>query len=259
VAGLAVVHLVRKRNGLAPFERFIDSYRAHAAGVDHELIVLFKGFGRQIPLRYEQVLAGVPHSRLLLADRGFDLLPYFKALASFEHRHFCFLNSFSRLQSPDWLAKLHAPLADSSVGLVGATGSYESFVALPAPKRWVTERFFAGFPNYHVRTNAFVAARAVLARVNFRPMFFKFFALAFESGKDGLTAQIVRQGLAAVVVDRSGAAYNKERWHLSNTFRQSRQEDVLVADNQTDAYASADAAARAKLSRQAWGEFARPA
>jgi hypothetical protein len=50
-----------------------------------------------------------------------------------------------------------------------------------------------------------------------------------------------------------------DQWHLSNTFRQSLQEDLLVSDNQTDAYASADTNGRARLSRLAWGEWARPA
>ncbi len=256
--GIAVVHLVRKRNGLAPLQRFLESYRRHAAGVPHELILLYKGFGSAVPGDHAQALAGISHQRMFLPDHGFDLRPYFAAAARFDHEFFCCLNSFSRILCADWLAKLHAPLASRSAGLVGATGSCESLAALPAPKRWITQRYFAPFPNHHLRTNAFMTAREVLARVTLRPMVFKFFALAFESGKDGLTAQIARQGLAALVVDRSGAAYSKERWHLSNTFRQSRQEGLLVADNQTDIYASADAAARARLSRLAWGEFARP-
>jgi len=259
VPGIAVVHLVRKRNGLAPLQGFLESYRRHAAGVPHELIVLYKGFGKDVPTDHAQALAGISHQRMFLPDRGFDLHPYFAALARFDHEFFCCLNSFSRILCADWLAKLHAPLASRSAGLVGATGSCESLAALPAPKRWITQRYFAPFPNHHLRTNAFMAARGVLARVTLRPMLFKFFALAFESGKDGLTAQIGRLGFDALVVDRNGTAYARDRWHLANTFRQSMQEDLLVADNQTDAYAAADAVTRARLSRLAWGKWARPA
>lgn len=257
--GIAVVHLVRRQNGLAPLQRFLDSYRRHAAGVEHELIVLYKGFGNEVPADYAQALAGISHQRMMLPDRGFDLQPYFAAVSGFAHEYFCFLNSFSRILAPDWLAKLRAPLASRTVGLVGATGSCESLAALPVPKRWVTQRFFPPFPNHHVRTNAFMAAREVLERVTLRPMLFKFFALACESGKEGLTAQLGRLGLEALVVDRRGAVFAMDQWHLSNTFRQSLQEELLVSDNQTDAYASADAALRARLSRLAWGERARPA
>ena len=244
---------------MAPLQRFLDSYRRHAAGVEHELILLFKGFGKAVPAEYAQALAGISHQRMLHPDRGFDLQPYFAALSGFGHEYFCFLNSFSRILAPAWLAKLHSPLASRTVGLVGATASCESLAALPAPKRWITQRYFPPFPNHHVRTNAFIAARAVLERVRLRPMLFKFFALASESGKDGLTAQVGRLGLEALVVDRHGAVFARDQWHLSNTFRQSRQEDLLVSDNQTEAYACADAAGRARLSRLAWGEWARPA
>lgn len=259
MSGIAVVHLVRRQNGLAPLQRFLDSYRSHAAGAEHELILLYKGFGREVPADYAQALAGISHQRMLLPDRGFDLQPYFAAVAVFDHEYFCFLNSFSRILAPGWLAKLRAPLPSRTVGLVGATGSCESLAALPVPKRWITQRYFSPFPNHHMRTNAFMAAREVLERIALRPMLFKFFALACESGKDGLTAQLGKLGLEALVVDRHGTVFAMDQWHLSNTFRQSLQEDLLVSDNQTDAYASADAAARARLSRLAWGEWARPA
>jgi hypothetical protein len=68
----------------------------------------------------------------------------------------------------------------------------------------------------------------------------------------------MRFGLRPLVVGRNGEAYEKERWHLADTFRQGSQENLLVADNQTDRYAQADAATRAELSRCAWGEHARP-
>lgn len=259
MSGIAVVHLVRRQNGLAPLQRFLDSYCRHAAGAEHELILLYKGFGKEVPADHAQALAGISHQRMLVPDRGFDLQPYFAAVSGFGHEYFCFLNSFSRILAPGWLAKLRAPFASPRVGLVGATGSCESLAALPAPKRWITQRYFPAFPNHHVRTNAFMATREVLERVTLRPMLFKFFALACESGKDGLTAQVGRQGLEALVADRHGAVFAMDRWHLSNTFRQSQQEDLLVSDNQTEAYASADAASRARLSRLAWGEWARPA
>jgi len=298
---VGVVHLVRRANGTAPLERFLQSYRAHSTGADHELLLILKGFGGRLPAEYASLLANTPHRTLALPDRGFDLEPYFTAVAHFEHRYFCFFNSFSRILEPDWLAKLRAPLASRSVGLVSATASYQSFAAghaarereltamplaarlrarlrhiagettfsgrtqraaawlLGAAGLWDPARYFPPFPNYHVRTNAFMASRDVLAGIRLRPVRFKLSAFALESGKDGLTAQVARAGLAALVVDRDGATFDKERWHLSDTFRQSRQQALLVADNQTDAYDQADAAGRAGLSRLAWGEFARPA
>jgi len=295
------VHLVRRRNGPAAFERFLRSYREHPAGAGHELVILFKGFGAECGAEYDRLLDGVPHQRLFLADRGFDLKPYFAAVQRFDYRYFCFFNSFSRILAADWLAKLYQAVAMPGVGLAGATGSYQSFATgheerarelaklglgarlawrvrhiaadpslrgsaqraaawvLGAAGLWKPARHFPAFPNYHVRTNAFIAARDMLTRIRLQPMLFKLSAFALESGKGGITAQFVQLGLAARVVDRTGTAYERERWHLANVFRQARQEDLLVADNQSDAYDNADAATRADLSRQAWGRYARPA
>jgi hypothetical protein len=58
------------------------------------------------------------------------------------------------------------------------------------------------------------------------------------------------------VVGRDGAAYEPAEWPNSRTFRVDEQENLLVADNRTDEYASADAATRAALRRMAWGDAA---
>jgi hypothetical protein len=65
-------------------------------------------------------------------------------------------------------------------------------------------------------------------------------------------------GLRPVMVGRDGTGYEKEHWHVANIFRQGNQENLLIADNQTDLYAAADGEKRAELSRFAWGEHARP-
>ena len=302
MADVAVVHLVRRANGAAPLERFLASYREKRAGLDHGLIVVFKGFrGQAVSGEYARLLEGLPHEALHLPDRGFDLQPYFVAARRFQYRYFCFLNSFSRVLSSDWLAKLHRWAVKPGTGVVGATASYESFVrgheerrrgleALrpwprfrsrfrhvvsdPSPRLvaqrtgawlfdsvglWKPARHFPPFPNYHVRTNALMVSREVLLRIRVRPLFFKLSAYLLESGCDGVTQQVMRMGLRPLLIDRSGEKFEKERWHLANTFRQSRQEDLLVEDNQTEAYAKADSEQRIRLSRAAWGEYARPA
>jgi hypothetical protein len=85
----------------------------------------------------------------------------------------------------------------------------------------------------------------------------KFSAYKFESGIEGMTNQVLRLGLRVLVVGRDGQGYPPELWHASNTYWQSRQENLLVADNQTDVYLTSDPAWAAELSFHAWGEFAR--
>jgi hypothetical protein len=301
VAEVAVVHLVRRNNGIEPFERFLASYREHPAGVPHDLVLIFKGFR---PLRgteaHDRILRGLPHRRMFVADFGFDLRPYFKAVRHLDYRYFCFLNSFSRVLADDWLRKLYQQAVEPGVGLVGATGSYQSFTSTSAEREqalaglpigarlrwrlghiigdrrprmvaqraaawmlgsirvWSPERHFPLFPNYHVRTNAFMASRQTLARVRLGPIWSKLSAFMFESGRNSLTNQVTRMGLRPLVVSRDGRAFEKERWHTVDVFRQGRQKDLLIADNQTDAYETAGVEERSSLSRQAWGAFARP-
>lgn len=302
MAQIGVVHLIRSKNGIEPFERFLASYQRFPAGQSHDLILIFKGFTfRRGLAAYDRLLANIPHKRLYLADFGFDLRPYFKAVESFDYQYFCFFNSFSQILAPDWLAKLYRSASLEGVGIVGATGSYESFsensrkreqmlaeldwisrlrwrighaLGAPTPQLvvlrllawmlravgiWDLRRHFPGFPNPHVRTNAFMASREVLRRVRMWPMLFKLSAFLFESGHRSLTNQIMRLGFRPMIVAGSGRAYEIEQWHQPNIFRQGLQQDLLVADNQTEAYLSARQERRDELSRLAWGESARPA
>lgn len=302
MSDIGVVHLIRRHNRLEPFERFLDSYQRFPAGVPHDLVLVFKGFAFGRGTRdYDKLLAGVPHRRIYLADYGFDLGPYFRVVRKFEYRYFCFFNSFSRILADDWLAKFHRWITAEGVGLVGATGSYESFAdnylertrmldgmdslarlkfeishltsdlrpAIFARRTmgWIISGLgirdprsgFPPFPNYHIRTNAFMASRQTLLRIRVGRMFLKMSAYALESSRDSLTNQVMRLGLKSLVVNRSGEAFEMERWHLSDTFRQSLQQDLLVSDTQTEAYASADGESRSLMSRRTWRQFARPA
>ncbi len=141
MAEIGVVHLVRRKNGPEPFERFLVSYRKYPAGMPHDLILIFKGFssgrGTQV---YDRLLADVPHRRMYLADYGFDLRPYFKAVAMLEHRYLCFLNSFSRILDDDWLAKLHRWASADGVGMVGTTASYQSFSSDSVERRLMLDK-----------------------------------------------------------------------------------------------------------------------
>ncbi|MBC8074566.1 MAG: hypothetical protein H7Y32_00695, partial [Chloroflexales bacterium] len=124
---IGLVHLVRAANRLEPFRAFLDAYRSHPAHIDHELLLLFKGFRNRSQLQaYQALLHDTPYRALYLADVGFDIGPYAVAAQRFEHRYFCFLNSFSAPLADGWLASLYRQLLRPGVGLVGASGSWES-------------------------------------------------------------------------------------------------------------------------------------
>lgn len=271
MAKLAVIHLVRAANGLAVLQEFVTSYRLFPAGAEHELVLLCKGFTDERALvGHRDLLQGIPHRTLLVADRGLDIGSYREALQHCDHDLLCFLNSFSRILAADWLAKLAAPAQLPEVGLSGATGSWESLltslralagdrergllrrsVSLVRARR--EARNYQPFPNPHVRTNAFLARRELLLSLRWPTVRSKANALAFESGVDGLTAQVRRRGLQVLIVGRDGVAQGQEHWPTSRTFRTGNQDNLLVADNQTAAWQRAPAAERQWLARQSWG------
>jgi len=288
---IVVVHLVRAANGPGPLRTFIDSYTAYTAGIEHELVVVFKGFNGPPAEEYERILARVRHRRIFVSDEGYDVNVYFRVALEQEADLYCFLNSYSEILAPDWLRKLRAAIAIAGVGLVGATGSWQSIFSnyddatrvlppmLPQQPRWkrflgenlpflrrlrfvlrrrMLKGMFEPFPNYHVRTNAFMLRRETALQIKVPPIRRKFDAYLFESGREGLTMQVLAMGQRVLVVGRDGTRYEKDEWCHSNTFWRSNQEDLLVADNQTRSYAAADATARLTYSTYAWGPEADP-
>lgn len=290
-ATTCVVHLVRRFNGTDALRAFLESYARHPAGMPHALLLVFKGFVQPLPAEYEQIVGGVVHSRRFIPDQGFDIDTYFETAKACQAHWICFMNSYSVILADDWLAKMHRALIDNDAGAVGATGSRQSilskilgdlllpqsfYASYPAWKRvllawfpsllrfwriymrWTMRGRFSPFPNHHLRTNAFLIPLDIAARANVPVMRKKFDAYAFESGNKGLTTQILGMDKRVLVVGRDGKAYDIDQWHLSNTFWRKNQENLLVADNQTRRYESADLEARAVFSTLAWGPDADP-
>ena len=112
---------------------------------------------------------------------------------------------------------------------------------------------FAPFPNYHVRTNAFIIRREVMLKLDIDQLNEKEDAHRLESGRSGMTRQIGRMKLKALVTGRDAIAYEKENWYESFTFRSSAQQNLLVADSQTRHYAAADEATQRELRKVTWG------
>jgi hypothetical protein len=312
---VAIVHLARCVNGDAALQDFLRSYCELSPGIEHDLVVVLKGY-EQDPRSKEFALEALrPHRALTvaIADEGFDLDAYRTAVNTFNYSYYCFVNSFSRPTCEGWLRQMMHWAQEPRVGIVGATGSYQSvpsdelddllkvFVRhlgklrkSPLAARIVDEtptddhsresfrwtrawlmgllnfyvrhlcrwmnllRLFAAFPNAHIRTNGFVLSRQVISRMKWPPTATKFDAYLLESGRRGVTAQVLRMGLEAVVVGRNGRGYLCKEWHGSGTFWQGNQDNLLVCDNQTRDYELGSPDRRRYLCRHAWRHLATP-
>jgi hypothetical protein len=272
---IGVIHLVWVPLGLESLRAFLDSYSRNRGGVAHDLLIVFNGHHSEEELKpFQTLLRELPCQTLTIARPGHDIRSYSLAAKAFDRRHLCFLNSYTTLLDADWLAKLFDHLTRQGVGLVGATGSWESAYSVeqqrlhgspPLPllrrmwKRWTVwrlSRWFNPFPNYHIRTNGFLISRDLFLSLGGRRAASKMHALRFESGKQSLTNQVLQKGLNALVVARDGKAFEKEEWWASGTFRQGDQANLLLADNRTQEYAKGSPQRREHLAKLAWGEKA---
>jgi hypothetical protein len=143
----AVVHLVWGPLGPERLRDFLDSYRRYPAGLAHELVVLFNGVsGEQRPALLAE-LDGIEHTLMTLEEPVQDLVAYRRAAERLGHGRICFMNSYSVILAPGWLAKLTHAIEHPAAGIAGATGSWASLrslalngMFLPNPYRRVVPR-----------------------------------------------------------------------------------------------------------------------
>jgi len=262
---IAVVYLVWGPLGPGPLRDFLASYDRHPAGTDHELVIVFNGVRDEQRATLEAELQGTRHRLLELPRLALDLAAYGHAAQSLEHPRVCFLNSYSVILADGWLGHLLRAAELPRVGLVGATGSWESRVHFIREggglEHWIYQlvklpqrrREYDSFPNPHVRTSAFMLERALALELGLDRVRDKSDAYRLESGRQGITREIQRRGLRAVVVDRNGLAYDAQDWARAGTYRSAEQRNLLVADNRTNDWQRGSRAQRRRMSRRTWG------
>lgn len=255
--GDAVVYLLWAPAGREPVQRFLHACATHRAGVEHTLVVALSGAeSDEQAAEAERWLDGVDCLIERFDGPRIDLGTYRELVDRIAADRYYFMNSYCEPLAGDWLAKWRNTLTRPEVGVVGPAGSYESFV------RWTTVPLqplrvlrFKRYPSPHIRTSCFAVERSTIERLDWPPVMSKENAWAFESGRHGLTAQVQRIGLAAVVVGRDGVGYEVERWRESATFRAGGQRNLLIADKRTHDYEDADERQREFLAKLAWGSY----
>jgi len=266
---VGLVHLVWAPLGVSPLREFLHSYHAHPAGTQHELVIALNGAGSNGPARSflrEELLAELTeteHRLIVLEQPVLDLAAYGLAARQLECRNLCFLNSYSVILVDGWLGKLSAALDEPEVGLVGASGSWESQAEWMrgSSSHWIHQlaslrpvrRDYPRFPNPHIRTSAFMVARDNFLELGPESVRDKRSAYLLESGRKSISRRVWERDLRALVVDRNGRSYDVPDWPASRTFRIGEQEGLLIADNQTRDYETASSRRRRRLSRDTWG------
>ena len=246
---LCVVYLAWTPYGIGCAESFLASYREHDAGAPHRLLLLLAG-PEEDRTPWKQLFASVEHDVLEVAE-GVDLGHYRTAVDRVLAPRYCFLNTVTTVLDDDWLGRLERALLPPEVGMVGATGSYETPNAVrPGPLRRLRPGF-ERFPNPHLRTNGFAMERSLLVELDWPQNPTRADAVLLEGGSRSLTRQMRARGLQTLVVGRNGV-YPPELWRESATFRSGQQSNLLLADNRTRHYAGAGPLVRRGLAWLAW-------
>ncbi|MFT4049389.1 MAG: hypothetical protein QM648_06060 [Solirubrobacterales bacterium] len=250
----SIVHLVWGPLGPEPVKNFVASLRDRPAGREYELVILLNGVADGATRdAIVAELEGVAYRLLETPEPSIDLAAYRWALDRIDAEKVIFLNSYSRFEAAGWLDLLDRALDMDGVGMVGATGTWESIGDKPFNWRMPWTKFFPGFPNAHLRTTAFLLEAELARSIRWRPPKGKIAALGLESGRRSISNQVKSHGLELRVVGRDGRSFAEADWKDSGTYRSGRQQNLLIADNRTDDFLAATPAEREALRRLAWG------
>lgn len=246
---LCVVYLAWTPYGIECAGRFLAAYRAHPAGTPHRLLLLTAG-PEEDRSPWQRLFSQVPHE-VLEVGPGMDLGHYRTAVDRVLAERYCFLNTVTEPLVEGWLARMEEALLRTEVGMVGATGSYESPNAVrPGPLRRLRPGF-EPFPNPHLRTNGFAMERELILALDWGTDLTREQTVMLEGGRRSLTRQVRERGLETLVVGRDGA-YPPDRWRESATFRSGEQANLLLADNRTRHYQQGGGLSRRGLAWLAW-------
>lgn len=261
--------MVRKANGMEPFLQFIRSFEKYRPGdEDWTLILIFKGFeGATECQPYLDAAQDLKAGRFDVSDEGYDISAYLKAVEHFHFETVLLFNSFSEILAPHWL-DFYRERFQPGVGMIGATASFEStssaylriakdeknpiLKSLRYLKTLYLVCLFPLFPNVHLRTNAIMVRTSDFLREK-RAIRTKMQALRFESGRRSLSRRLMKRGQKVFLLTKRGELLEAGKWPAARVFRSGDQNDLLIGDNQTRAYAAASAEGRKELQISAWG------
>jgi len=127
---VGVLYLYRFAEDEILVRNFLDSYREHPAGLEHDLHVIFKGFPDQSTLTSARALfENLPVNPIVLDDSGFDIGSYIAAAKAVSNRRLLFFKASNRILAPNWLYHFDRALSLPRAGVVGATGSWEAYAS----------------------------------------------------------------------------------------------------------------------------------
>lgn len=274
---ITVIYIARGIGaGLAATEQFFRHYEQFTPGCTHHLIVVIKGWSGVSGLSEVLRLADSFSAEIIeLPDDGMDWGAYIRIAPALQHEWVCILNSFSQPVVLNWLELLRVCAIEPGVGMVGATGSWESNLTsgiyFPWNFKTLTQypirlahgyyrylrkkNVFPSYPNPHLRSNALFLKSEIFknfCKAQSIPST-KEDALILECGSGSITNFVMSLGLDIRVVGADGQSFSPHAWVQSKTFRTPGQTNLLIHDNRTRLYDSSNRFLKRAIERRTWG------
>lgn len=249
---IAIVYLAYNNGSITDFCRFIESYKKYAAGIEHDLIVIFKDYCGV----HDNLVELLPCKAHVYTEDfcgGYDLGSYRRIVKKTNYDYYLFLNTGSEIMCNNWLTRFFWPfhiLTD-----IGITCCYmsnetfyreaileESFGFRNFLKALVSQILFKPKPNPHVRTNAFMIGRKLFLSIWPRFFFNKLHCYIFESGKNSMYNRIRKRGFICQPI-------HVGLFDFGTMFRQGDQSNLVIFDNQCRRYQQASVEEKQFLSK----------
>src|SRR5580693_9498903 len=92
---IAVVYLARKNDGPHAFRTFLNSYKTYPAGLQHTLIIAFKGYtGLEELGQAQEEFSSFSYTALEVPDEGFGLGSCLEVAKRLPHTYICWFNTW---------------------------------------------------------------------------------------------------------------------------------------------------------------------
>lgn len=236
--------------GIEIVEDFLNSYKAHKAGIEHSLVIIAKNWTDKV--LYEKLcrLAKENNAKIVdLPDDGWDFGAYFRASKILDSEYVLFTASSTKILADNWLFNFYNAFKnDDAVQLVGPMGS------------WGYRLDVKEFPNPHIRTCTFMMKRDLFLEYASTQKFpqTKEDTHEMEHGETSITNFVLNKGYKAVVVNSDGEIFMPENYVYSKTYNTPSENKSFFSDMRSAIYYTDSEKDKRHMEMATWGQYLNP-
>ena len=264
---IIITYLISVYDKKENLNNFINYYKRFNAGTKHRLLICFKKKKKEDPIFKNPKLKLIKYIKHIDNSNfnDYDWGSYRRIAKIYKENIILFMNCHSYPLVKNWL-KFFINHYKSKT-LLGPCGSYESMVKSPINPIDEKNYFksilysisnfvdFSLFPNPHIRSNCFMlSAKDLLSLKKTKKYRFKKKSTWIdESGRSGMTNQLLKRNFDIFVVNRDNKKFDIKNFKESETYAYKNQFKLIISDKFTRQYAHADELKKSMIKKNVWG------